>query len=166
MWGMDLNVFSTALTAVVVGLLAICGCASQPIAEVTETPRTVQLHQSWEVQPGDNVAGHLIAGGLGDIAIALKGGQNVYAPFNGRLQPHSPDCAIFSSEELPIYLFRFCGLTNPKWGQQRAGETLGKAEFLNVAVLNRRKDGKWAFVEPSKQILESILQPLQTAFAN
>ncbi|NER39722.1 MAG: hypothetical protein F6J93_38285 [Oscillatoria sp. SIO1A7] len=158
---MDLNVFSTALTAVVVGFLAIGGCASQPKVKVTETPRTVQLHQSWEVQPGDDVAGHLIAGGLGDVAIALQGSQNLYAPVSGRLQPHSPGCAIFSSEELPIYLFRFCGLKDPKWGQRRAGEMLGKAEFLNVAVLNRRKDGKWAFVEPSKQILENILKPLQ-----
>ena len=159
---MDLNVFS-AMTAVAFGLLAMFGCAPEP---VVETPRTVQLQQNWEAQPGDDLAGHRIIGGLGDIAIALKGNKTVYAPVDGRLQPNYSGCAIFSSEELSIYLFRFCGLKNPHWGQRRAGEKLGKSDILNFAVLNRRPDGKWAFVEPSLSILETILNPPQAAFVN
>ncbi|NER32574.1 MAG: hypothetical protein F6J93_00585 [Oscillatoria sp. SIO1A7] len=160
---MDLNVFSTAVTAVLVGLLAMFGCAPEP---VLEKPRTVQLQQNWEAQPGDDLAGHRIVGGLGDIAIALKGNKTVYAPTDGRLQPNSPECAIFSSEELPIYLFRFCGLKNPQWGKRRAGEKLGQSDILSFAVLNRRPDGKWAFVEPSMSIIETILNPPKVAFAN
>lgn len=153
MWDMDLNGFSVVV-ALVVTLLTAIGCTPQPPAE---TPRTLQLQQSWELQPGDFVAGHSVTGGLGDIAIALQGNA-VYAPLDGRLQPHNSACVIFSSAELPIYLFRLCGLKNPKFGQRHTGEKLGVSDTLNLALLNRRPDAKWAFVEPSQQILERMLQ--------
>ena len=163
MWDMDLSVFKNALSAILVALCGVVGCTSQP---PLEAPRTLQIQQTWELKPGDELAGHRIIGGLGDISIALSGDKTLYAPLDGRLQPHSPDCVIFSSEELPIYLFRLCGVQNPHWGQIRSREKLGTANILNLAVLNRRADGKWAFVEPSKQIIEQMLQPPNTAFIN
>ena len=157
MWDMDLNGFSTAIAAILLSVLAIAGCRPEP---VTEAPRTLQIQQTWELQPGDAIAGYPVIGGLGDVSLNLNG-DAVYAPVDGRLQPYTPECAIFSSAEIPIYLFRLCGLKHPQYGQLKTGEKIGSADTLNFALLNRRsEDGKWAFVEPSKQILEQMLQPL------
>ncbi len=135
-------------------LLFVFGCSEQPMPE---QQRDLQLYQKWELQPGDVVAGHPVASGLGDISIALNG-KAVYAPFDGRVQPNKANCAIFSSEEVPTYLFRLCGLKSYRFGLRRAGEEIGKGNELHFAVLNKKADGRWAMVEPSKKILEQILQ--------
>lgn len=153
MWDMDSNALNVALTGVLL-LLTILGCTSQPVAE---SPIDLQLYQSWELQPGDAVAGYTVMGGLGDLAIAVKG-NGVYAPYDGRLQPHKPGCVIFSSADVPNYLLRLCGLQKPQFGSRKMGESLGTADTLQFAVLNKRPDGMWALVEPSKQILEKMLQ--------
>ncbi len=153
MWDMDLNALNAALVVVVV-LLTTLGCTPEPAAE---PPIDVKLYQTWELQPGDAVAGYSVTGGLGDISIALQG-DTVYAPYDGRVQPHKPGCVMFSSADVPNYLLRLCGLKKPKFGARRAGEAIGTADALEFALLSKRPDGLWALVEPSKQILEQMLQ--------
>ncbi|HBB34128.1 MAG TPA: hypothetical protein DDZ80_10465 [Cyanobacteria bacterium UBA8803] len=135
-------------------LLTLVSCTPQP---TTESPIDIKLYQNWELQPGDIIAGHKVTGSLGDISIALKGGK-VYAPYEGRLQPHKPGCVMFSSSDVPNYLLRLCGLKTPNFGLRKAGEALGSSDNLEFAVLNKRPDSKWALVEPSKQLLEQMLQ--------
>lgn len=154
MWDMDLNVLNTTLAALVM-LLCVTSCTPKP---ATEAPLDVKLYQNWELQPGDTVAGYWVMGGLGDLSIALKGNQ-VYAPYEGRLQPNKPGCVMFSSTDVPNYLLRLCGVKNPNLGRRKAGEALGTADALQFALLNKRSDGLWAMVEPSKQILQQMLQP-------
>lgn len=154
MWDMDLNGIKAALSLVVT-MFAIAGCTPQP---VVEQPLDVQLYQAWELQPGDVVASFPVSGGLGDISIALQGNK-IYAPYDGRLQPNKPGCVVFSSPDVPNYLLRLCGVNNPQFGQRRAGEAIGTADTLQFAILNKRPDGLWALVEPSKRILEQMLQP-------
>ena len=140
---------------IAVVLLFVLGCTSQPI---TEQERELQLSQNWELQPGDVVAGHAVASGLGDVSIVLKG-DAVYAPFDGRVQPNKANCMIFSSEEVPTYLFRLCGLKSRHFGFRRAGDAIAKGNELHFGVLNQQADGRWAMVEPSKQLIEQLLQP-------
>jgi len=154
MWDMDLNVLNAALASLVV-LLFVAGCTPKP---VPEAPIEVQIYQNWELQPGDVVAGYSVIGGLGDISIALKGNA-VYAPYDGRVQPNKSGCVVFSSADVPNYLLRLCGMKNPKFGPRKAGEAIGTADALQFALLNKRPDGLWALVEPSKRILEQMLQP-------
>jgi hypothetical protein len=134
-------------------MLLISGCSRQP----TEPARVLQLQQQWELQPGDQVAGHRIAGSLGDISIELKG-DSVYAPVDGRVQPHIPGCVVFSGAEIPAYLFRLCGLNHPKLGEVQQGEAIGSGDYLQFAALRRQPNGKWAMVEPSTSILEQTLK--------
>lgn len=153
MWDMDLSVFN-AILAAILALLAIAGCSQRN--PPPESPLNPQLYQSWELQPGDTVAGYSVTGGLGDLSIAVKGNA-VYAPYEGQLQPQKPGCVFFSSTDVPNYLLRLCGLRRPRYGPRRTGEILGTADTLQFAVLNKRPDGLWAFVEPSTQILEQML---------
>ncbi len=154
MWDMDLSVLNALLASGVI-LLAIASCTPQPVAE---QPLDVQLYQSWELQPGDVVAGYPVTGSLGDISITLKG-NSIYAPYDGRLQPNKAGCVMFSSTDVPNYLLRLCGVKNPRFGPRKVGEAIGTAEALQFALLNKRSDGQWALVEPSKQILQQMLQP-------
>jgi hypothetical protein len=118
--------------------------------------RPVQVQQQWEIQPGQRVADYLITGGLGDVSIALQGGT-VRAPFKGEVEPHNSDCVIFSSPEVPAYLFRLCGLNRPRLGHVKIGQAIGSAEQLQFATLRKQPDGTWAMVEPSQEILERSL---------
>lgn len=152
MWDMDLSVLNTVMAGVM--LLCLASCTPQPVAE---SPLDVQLFQTWELQPGDSVAGYKVTGGLGDISIALNGNK-IYAPYEGRLQPNKGGCMLFSSSDVPNYLLRLCGAKNPKFGLRKAGEAIATADTLQFALLNKRADGQWALVEPSKQILQQMLQ--------
>lgn len=154
MWDMDLSALNAVLATGTI-LLAIAGCTPQP---VTEQPLDVQLYQNWELQPGDVVAGYRVTGGLGDISITLKD-NSIYAPYEGRLQPNKAGCVVFSSADVPNYLLRLCGVKNPRFGSRQAGEAIGTAKTLQFALLNKRSDGQWALVEPSKQMLQQMLQP-------
>lgn len=154
MWDMDLNVLNATRVALVL-LLLVGGCTPQPVAEA---PIEVPLYQTWELQPGDAVAGYSVMGGLGDISIALKG-NTIYAPYDGRVQPNKLGCVIFSSTEVPNYLLRLCGVKHPNYGLRRAGEAIGTADVLQFALLTKRPDNRWALIEPSKKILEQMLLP-------
>jgi hypothetical protein len=156
MWDMDSNVLNTVWASLsLVMLLFVAGCTPEPGAEA---PIDVPLSQTWELQPGDAVAGYSVTGGLGDLSIEVKGNK-VYAPYDGRLQPYKTGCAIYSSTDVPNYLLRLCGLKKPKFGARKADEAIGTANALKFALLNKRPDGLWALVEPSKKILEQMLRP-------
>jgi hypothetical protein len=130
-----------------------CQPPSQP------APRVLNLQQQWELEPGDTIAGHLITGGLGDISIDLQG-QRLYAPFAGDLEPTpQPQCVIYSTPEVPAYLFRFCGLRHPRLGTLKAGQVIGSGRYLQFATLRRQPEGTWIIVEPSTGILEQALNP-------
>jgi hypothetical protein len=137
--------------------LAAAACSPVPgLAPVNEPPRKIQIQQSWQLQAGDFVKEYRIAAGLGDISIALKGGK-VYAPFEGRVQPNVTDCVLFSTPEVPAYLFRFCGLSQPRLGLVKQGDSIGSGEYLHFAMLRKLPEGTWTIVEPSRSMLEKIL---------
>ncbi len=133
-----------------IALLTSCAISRSPIA-----PRPVKLYQNWQLQPGNTVAGYRITSGLGDISIDLKG-KAIHAPFDGQVQP-SGECVLFSSAEIPAYLFRFCGVQRPQLGEVRSGDAIGVAESLQFAALRKQPNGTWAFVEPSQSVLERVL---------
>ena len=158
MWDMDINIFNFCgpilSTAISFLLIFLVGCGSQ---QTSEAPKQFPMTQNWELKPGDTIANYKILGGLGDISIALKG-KKLYAPYNGRVQPHNSQCVVFSSEEVSAYLFRICGLQSTQFGSRLRGETMGRGEQVQIALLNKQADGKWAMVEPSKEIIEQMLQ--------
>ena len=123
----------------------------------TDSTLDVKLYQTWELQPGDTIGDRQVLGGLGDISIALKG-NNVYAPFDGRTQLDKHHCLIFSSPDVPAYLFRLCGLDNPQAGDVNQGDAIGKGDLLQFAALRKQPNGTWAIVEPAKTILERTLK--------
>lgn len=128
---------------------AIAACSQGPAVP----PREILLHQSWALQPGSEVGGYQVMGGLGDVSIEL-GGKTAHAPFPGRIQPTDHGCIAYSSPEVPAYLFRFCGLRQPRLGDVQAGDAIGKGEVLQFAAMRRQPDGTWALVEPSVEMLE------------
>lgn len=135
-------------------LTVFSGCSRNPSQEPV---RSLQIQQSWELQPGDVVAGHVIAGSLGDISIQLNGAR-VYAPFDGTVQPNDIEgCLVYSSPEVPAYVFRLCGLKSITLGQVQQGDAIGKGAYLEFAALRRQPDGTWALVEPASDILERTL---------
>lgn len=143
------------VVCVVVLMLLAGGCS---VNNAKEPTRVVQIQQTWQMQPGDRVGGHRVAGGLGDISIELNG-DSVYAPFDGRVQPNVQGCVIFSSPDIPAYLFRMCGLKHPKLGAVEEGVAIGSANYFQFAALRKQPDGKWAMVEPARDFLERTLQP-------
>lgn len=132
-------------------LLAGCGRSANP--DETVNP---QLYQKWQLQAGDTVKGYSVVAGLGDISIALNG-KSVYAPFDGRAQQDSRQCLIFSSPDVPAYLFRLCGLTDLHLGSRNQGDSLGEGSMVHFSTLRKQPTGTWAVVEPSKPIIERIL---------
>ncbi|MDX2216811.1 MAG: hypothetical protein SFY66_26330 [Oculatellaceae cyanobacterium bins.114] len=141
-------------------LLAVLLMASSCSTSQSETSlRKLQIQQTWELQPGDQVAGHRVAGSLGDISVDLNGGK-IYAPFDGLVQPNDLEgCVVFSSPEVPAYLFRWCGVRQPKLGEVKRGEAIASADYLEFAALRRQPDGTWAMVEPASDILQRTLSP-------
>jgi hypothetical protein len=132
-------------------LLAACGAPPTPKPSLD-----IRLYQKWELQPGDTIAGRLVLGGLGDISIKLDG-NNVYAPFDGTTQFDNRRCVIFSSPDVPAYLFRLCGLSDPRLGDLKQGDTIGSGDLLQFAALRKQPNGTWAIVEPARGILERTL---------
>jgi hypothetical protein len=124
----------------------------------TEPVRTIKIQQSWQLQPGDKIGSYQIAAGLGDISIELNSGK-VYAPFDGRVQPNNQRCVLFSSPEVPAYLFRLCGLNQPRLGQIKQGDAIGSGQYLYFATLRKLPEGTWTIVEPSRSMLERLLNP-------
>ena len=141
--------------AIAVLLFLQLRCSVAPVAD--QKPSTIHLAQKWELQPGSQIAGYAVAGSLGDISILLKGGR-AFAPFAGKIQPDQSGCVVFSSDEVPAYLFRLCGLKQPQLGDVQQGEVIGTGDYLQFAALRKQPNGTWAFVEPSRHILERTLK--------
>ena len=140
--------------AAFVSLLLPFGCARAPDPDAT---RDVTLYQAWQLQRDDTVGDRRVLGGLGDISIAL-GGNSVYAPFDGRTQIDKHQCLLFSSPDVPAYLFRLCGLDKPQPSTVNRGDVIGSGDVLQFAALRKQPNGTWAIVEPSKTTLESTLK--------
>lgn len=131
------------------------GCQQFP----TGPTRKIVVQQSWELNAGDLVSGHLIVGGLGDITVDLHHSP-LRAPFEGEVElaADGPQCIYFSTPDIPAYLFRYCGVKGPKTGTLAPGEVMGRGQQIHFATLRRQPDGTWAIVEPSNQVLEKTLR--------
>lgn len=145
--------FKGAIVSMVMVLL-LFGCDRTPSRVAT---RNIKLYQSWELQPGDTLGDRRILGGLGDISISLDGNR-VYAPFDGRTQVDQHRCLLFSSPDVPAYLFRLCGLQDVRPGSVNQGDAIGSGNLLQFAALRKQPNGTWAIVEPAKNILERTLK--------
>ncbi|MGB3200161.1 MAG: hypothetical protein WBA99_04620 [Nodosilinea sp.] len=124
-------------------------------------PRQIVLKQSWEIESGDRVAGQVVTGSLGDISVQLRG-TRLRAPFAGQVELAAKGfhCIYFSTPEIPAYLFRYCGVRQPRLGLVPAGAVMGHGQQIHFATLRRQPDGAWAIVEPSDRVLEqSLTQP-------
>lgn len=119
--------------------------------------RNLNLHQSWSLPIGTEIAGYAVSGGLGDISLDL-GGDTIRMPFNGTVEPTESNCVIVSSDEVPAYLVRLCGLSQIRFGARQQGQTIGRARHLVFAMLRREPDGTWAMVEPSTTFIEQLLE--------
>ena len=136
------------------GIVVLTLTACQTAPQIIKPP---ELHQKWELQAGDRIAGYEVISGLGELLLELQG-KAVYAPVRGKTSIDARNCVYFESAEIPNYQFRLCGLHNPHIGPLRQDEEIGTANQLRFAALRQHPSGKWAIVEPSKQILEKILK--------
>lgn len=119
--------------------------------------RVINIQQQWELEPGDQIAEYLVVGSLGDVSIQLKRAP-IKAPFPGKVEPSTFEhCVIYSTPEVPAYLFRFCGLRRPRFGTVKTGQTIGSGSYVQFATLRRQPDGTWIIVEPSTGILERAI---------
>ncbi len=132
---------------------------------ITQPPSLVDMtiHQQWQLQPGDRIAGYAVNSGLGDIVVELSG-QKIYAPVSGQVQwlksaHHSRDCALFSSPEIPAYRLRLCGLKRVRLGDRQQGQVIGTGEYVALSMLRKQNDGSWAIVEPAVKMLEQLFLP-------
>ena len=138
-------------------LLGWLGLGACGLTQAQVPPRHIPVQQSWTLQPGSEVSGFPVMGGLGDVSIEL-GGAKVRAPFDGQLQPTgSETCVAFTTPEIPAYLFRLCGVTKPRLGEVEAGQVMAHSQILQFAAMRRQPDGTWAIVEPATDILEKTL---------
>lgn len=132
------------------------GCsATKPAENTIPEPK---LYQSWQLKPGDDIAGAKVIGGLGDISIALNG-KSVYAPFDGNTYIDKRGCVYFSGADTPAYLFRLCGLEKPKLGALSEGDKIAAGQMLQFATLLKQSNNTWALVEPDKSLLQRTLKP-------
>ena len=133
--------------------LALSSCQTQTLPP----QRAINIQQEWELEPGDQIGEHLVVGSLGDISIQLNH-QPLRVPFPGKVEPSTIDqCVIYSTPEVPAYLFRFCGLKRPKFGTVKAGQKMGGGKHIQFATLRRQPDGTWIIVEPSTGVLERAI---------
>jgi hypothetical protein len=143
------------LLAVVLGIVASgCSRQSQDVAA-----RNVTYYQDWSIEPGDNLAGYQVQSGLGDISINLDG-NNLFMPFDGTVQPQAEKedlCVVLSSPDVPAYLFRLCGMRQPRFGDHSQGQVIGSGDVVAFATMRRQADGTWALVEPAKELIEQFL---------
>ncbi|WP_051394507.1 hypothetical protein [Leptolyngbya sp. Heron Island J] len=143
-------------------LLGVLLSSCQP--QTIPPKRVINIQQQWELEPGDRIADRLVVGSLGDISIQLNR-QPLKAPFPGKVEPSTFDqCVIYSTPEVPAYLFRFCGLQRPKFGPVKAGQRIGGGSHVQFATLRRQPDGTWIIVEPSTGILERAISKERSVY--
>ncbi|MBD1843800.1 hypothetical protein H6F89_10380 [Cyanobacteria bacterium FACHB-63] len=152
-----INIWGISSGFVKAGLmLLLSSCSASPHSQnLISEPK---LYQSWQLKPGDEIAGAKVTGGLGDISIALNG-QSVYAPSDGAAYIDKRGCVYFAGADTPAYLFRLCGLDRPKLGTLKAGDAIATGAILQFATLLKQADESWALVEPDKSLLQRTLKP-------
>jgi hypothetical protein len=125
---------------------------------------SINIAQDWQLHPGDTIAGHKVAGGIGDIAIELQsgfwplGGATIHAPFSGRVRIDQRQCLYYTAPTLPDQMLRLCGLSSPHLGAVPATQAIGQGRSLQLATLRKQSTGKWAIVEPDKTLIEKLLK--------
>lgn len=144
-----LKCLGLGLSSLTLGFMG--GCVNS-----TPAPRVLNFHQSWSLPIGTEIAGYQVSSSLGDISLNLDG-DAVRMPFNGTVEPTEMDCVLVSSNDVPAYLFRLCGLSRTEFGPRQQGQAIGRANHLIFAMLRREPDGTWAMVEPSAQFIEQLL---------
>lgn len=120
------------------------GCG-QPNPDIPS--RKVTLYQEWALQPGDQLGGYRVQSGLGDVAIDLQGNR-IFMPFDGQVQPAEGNghlCVILSSPDVPAYLFRLCGVKQPRLGDRNQGDWIGHGDMVAFATMRRQAmvPGPW-----------------------
>lgn len=155
---MSMQVIASVLSRVQLGTwLLLLGLFLSSCQTHIPPKRVIKIQQQWELEPGDLIGEHLVVGSLGDISIQLNR-QPLRAPFGGELEPSTiKQCVIYSTPEVPAYLFRFCGLQRPRFGPVNAGQVMGSGRYIQFATLRRQPDGTWIIVEPSTGILERAI---------
>lgn len=139
-----------------IGSLTACQLVkTQPSSSAK--PMSLQIYQKWELQRGNRINNQTIVSALGELAIDLDR-KPIYASMSGETKLDQSGCVLFAGTELPAYLFRFCGISSPKLGVLRKGQPIGTAHLLVFATFLKQNNGTWAFVEPSKTMLEQILK--------
>lgn len=156
MKAINIRAIGSGFAKVGVILLLMSGCSAS--SQEQKTILEPKLYQSWQLKPGDEIAGAKVIGGLGDISIALND-QSVYAPSDGQASIDKRGCVYFAGADTPGYLFRLCGLETPKLGTLKAGEAIATGKILQFAALLRQPDDSWALVEPDKNLLQRTLKP-------
>lgn len=152
-----MNIIQRSLTGLMIASLTACQLVkTQPLSSVK--PMNIQIYQKWELQRGDRLDDRTVVSALGELAIDMAG-KPIYAPMNGEANLDPSGCVLFAGTELPAYLFRFCGVSTPKIGVLRKGQAIGTTKLLVFATLQRQQNGSWAFIEPSKVIVEQTLKP-------
>lgn len=144
------------LTALLIGSVTACQIEKIHSASPAK-PTSIQVYQKWELQRGDRIHDQTVVSGLGELTIDLAG-KSIYAPMSGEAKLDPSGCVLFAGTELPAYLFRFCGISAPNLGALRKGQTIGTGNLLVFATFQKQQNGTWAFVEPSKSMLEQILK--------
>ncbi len=135
------------------GIFLIGGCSAKSVP----SQRAITLQQQWTLNPGDEIAGTPVTGSLGDISLHLNG-KKIHAPFKGEVEASEQEgCVLYSTPEIPAYLFRLCGLAQVNYGAMKARQPIGKGQYLSFATLRRQPDGTWVIVEPAKDVLEKAL---------
>ncbi|NJL20843.1 MAG: hypothetical protein HC895_08565 [Leptolyngbyaceae cyanobacterium SM1_3_5] len=139
-----MNMRVTSFVCSSVGLVGVflAGC-SQPI----EPGRSLPIEQRWQLQPGDTIGGHRIAGGLGDISIELNG-DPVYAPADGRVQPveSNPLCVVFEARKFRPICFacvEFAIRSLGKCGRERRSAKRTRSSLPPCAV-SPMANGQWS----------------------
>lgn len=151
-----MSIIQQWIAGLMIGSLTACQLTNtQPSSPAK--PMSIQLYQKWELQRGDRINDQTVVSALGDLAIDMAG-KSIYAPMSGETKLERTGCVLFSGTELPAYLFRFCGINTPKLGALRKGQLIGTANLLVFATFLKQNNGTWAFVEPSKTMVEQILK--------
>ena len=105
---MKFSLFERVALGLALGFIGSCG-------DSTPAPRILNLHQSWSLPIGTEIVGYQVSSSLGDISLNLDG-DAVRMPFNGTVEPTEMNCVLVSSDDIPAYLFRLCGLNRTKFG--------------------------------------------------
>ncbi|MDY6936283.1 MAG: hypothetical protein SWY16_01345 [Cyanobacteriota bacterium] len=134
--------------------------------------REIELQNTWGVKAGESIDRYLVASGLGDISLAMKG--KVLAPLDGNIEHKfvlisdgslirgTSDCVIFSSPQMPAYLIKLCGLASRNFNRIESGKPIGETNgYLHISLFSYRPNPEngatWVYVPPSPQLIQNLV---------